>query len=287
MDAVLPALGPAALGSAVDAARSGELRLPTIPRVVATLIQQMKDPDASIDALVAQLEQDPVLSARAVRLANSAFFSGARSVDSIQDAVITVGVDTLRTLVISCGVMTAFSETPGVNLRDFWASSTRTASVARTLARLSGTAPDAAFLAGLLHLSGHLILCHSFPDAARTLAALPASSDLHELEAREARVFGTSHRAIGAAWLDAMSFPPSTVASVRHYLDRAPGPVERPTLVLALATALAGGITAGLAAAEVARRLDPGLVQALGLDRALAPTAFPALYAKLCEVIPL
>lgn len=267
----------------VDAARSGQLRLPLIPGVVARLIQQMRDPDVPIDALVSELEKDPVLAARAVGMANSPFFSGARSIESVHEAVMTVGTDTLRTLVISCGIMGAFADMPGIQLHEFWAASNRTANIARKLSRLSGGAADAAFLAGLLRLSGHLILCQSFPWGARAMQSYPPVNDARMLEELEVRVFGVSHRVVGAAWLESMDFPSATVNGVRHYLDPAGADSARPTLVLALATALSEALGAGLGAEEARGRLEEPVLHSLGLETALGAKAFPALYRKLAE----
>ena len=134
----------------VRAAAGGRLQLPSVPRVVRRLISQLRDPGASIIELVDELEQEPQLAARTLRIANSPYYAGRRSLASLRDAVAIIGTDTLRTLVISGGLEAVFVAVPGVNLRQFWLDATVTAKAARSLARLAGADAEAAFLAGLL-----------------------------------------------------------------------------------------------------------------------------------------
>ena len=70
----------------VRAAAGGQLQLPSVPRVVRRLISQLRDPGASIIEVVDELEQEPQLAARTLRIANSPYYCGRRSLASLKDA---------------------------------------------------------------------------------------------------------------------------------------------------------------------------------------------------------
>ena len=123
---------PASIMDGVRAAAGGQLQLPSVPRVVRRLISQLRDPAASVVDLVDELEQEPQLAARTLRIANSPYYCGRRSLASLQDAVAIIGTNTLRTLVISGGLEAVFVAVAGVNLRQFWLDATITAKAARS-----------------------------------------------------------------------------------------------------------------------------------------------------------
>ena len=114
---------------------AGRVALPMVPDVVMRVLGTMRRDDASLSQIADQLELDPVLSSRVLRLANSSFFAGRRSLSSISDAVGVIGYKSLETLVIACGAQAAFADVPGVNLRQFWLMAVASATSARQVAR--------------------------------------------------------------------------------------------------------------------------------------------------------
>lgn len=248
----------------VRAAAGGQLQLPSVPRVVRRLISQLRDPAASIVDLVDELEQEPQLAARTLRIANSPYYAGRRSLASLKDAVAIIGTDTLRTLVISGGLESVFVAVPGVNLRQFWLDATLTAKAARSLARLAGADGEAAFLAGLLHNVGHLILCQSFPDVLPGVLAGSRHARGRVLAALEHEACGLDHAQVSAAWLDELGFPTAVVDAVAHHLAASPAPSTLAP-VLALATQVAASIEAGDNAQRALHKLDLSLVTAASL----------------------
>ncbi|MDB5880029.1 MAG: putative signal transduction protein, partial [Variovorax sp.] len=138
---------------------SGQIELPMVPQVVQRVLAVIREPDANLADVTREIEQDPVLSSRVLRLANSSFFGGRRSLSSIDDAVSTVGLNSLQTLLIASGAMAAFVAVPAVNLRQFWMVSAISASSARQIAVRLGVDGETAYCAGLRQGFGLLILC--------------------------------------------------------------------------------------------------------------------------------
>ena len=148
---------------------AGKVELPTIPRVVQQLIAALRDPDVDTRKIGEALSQDPVLSAKVLRLANSAFFGGQRSMASIDAPIALIGIQALNRLIVACGVSSSFKDIPGLDLRVFWRDSLIAATAANKLApRLQADAEEA-YTCGLLHGTGHLILCQTYPDIANAM----------------------------------------------------------------------------------------------------------------------
>ena len=132
--------------------------LPAVPKIVHELIDSFNNEDISIDDIAKKIAADPVLSARLLRLANSAYYHVSRTVGSVDDALMMLGFVTVRTLVISSGLTSGFKTMPGLDLNKFWRYSMHTAAVSRWLAKTTGNNVDLAFTVGLMHGIGELVM---------------------------------------------------------------------------------------------------------------------------------
>ena len=138
--------------------------LPTLPQIVVRILQIINDPETSAREIARAVSQDPPLSAKILRLANSAFYGMPRSVTSINNAVVLLGTKVIRTIVLS---LTVFDMFPGnrsslFNRTAFWRHSTSCAFLCRYLAeQLEGVFPfyaEEAFCGGLLHDLGKVVM---------------------------------------------------------------------------------------------------------------------------------
>ena len=196
---------------------AGKVELPTIPRVVQQLIAALQDPDVDARKISESLSQDPVLSAKVLRLANSSFFGGQRSMASIDAAVALIGIQALNRLIVACGVSSSLGEIPGIDLRTFWRDALVAATAANKLAPRLGADSEEAYVCGLLHATGHLILCQTYPEI--------ADLDVHRLRRRCAapswrrsrpESFGIDHPAVGALWVESLGFPQPVADAIRQ-----------------------------------------------------------------------
>lgn len=214
-----PATAPAEAQRA-PAADLKSLTLPALPQAVTTLMDLLRSGRTAVDVIAREIERDPALATRVVGMANSPMFARRRKVASIQDAIRFLGTATLRTLVVGAGMQAAFVKVPGVDLQNFWSDATTAAQAARGLARLVGADSEAAYLAGLLHAAGHLILCNGLP--ARAAGLKPSRPPLRgaALATLERTRFGLTHAMVGALWLRQMGMASEVVDAVGHYLDQ-------------------------------------------------------------------
>ena len=265
---------------------AGRVELPTIPRVVQRLIAALRDPDVDARRIGDALAQDPVLSAKVLRLANSSFFGGQRSMASIDAAVALIGTQALNRLIVACGVSAAFKPIPGIDLRTFWRDALVAATAANKLAPRLGADPEGAYVCGLLHGTGHLILCQAYPEIADAMFTGFAVARGAELAEIEVGAFGIDHPTVGALWVETIGFPQPVADTIRH-AARPPADTDTPLdLVLSGACALAASV-ARKDADEVALGALPPSVQ--GLYRAVdghPDAAFGKLYDLLQETEP-
>ena len=151
--------------------------LPTVPKVVQELISSLDDDNVMIGELAPKIAADPVLSARLLRLANSAYYHPPRPIGTIDDALRMLGFSTVRTLVISAGLTSSFRPIPGLDLAAFWRYSLKAAVIGRWLAKPAGVDPNQAFTVGLMHAIGQLVMHAAMPEkmlAVSRVAGLPA-----------------------------------------------------------------------------------------------------------------
>lgn len=190
----------------LDTLFSPPTHLPVIPRVVQELIHGLGRDDIAVDAVAERLAADPVLGAKTLRLANSAYFNVSRTVDAIGDAVRLLGFDMVRSLALGCSLGAAFRVVPGVDLPAFWRHSLRTACTARWLAERCDTPGETAFTLGLVHGLGHLLMHTAQAEA---IASLDADVPLLAPErARHERVLlGWHHGDVGAELARRWNFP--------------------------------------------------------------------------------
>lgn len=190
----------------LDALFANPLALPVMPRVVQELIRSFSREDVAVSEIARQLTADPVLGAKTLRLANSAYFHAVRPVATVDDAVKMLGFVMLRNLVVGCGVVGAFPKVPGIDMPQFWRYSLHSASVARWLAQQGGHDADLAFTVGLLHGLGQLVMHVAQPEPARRLDA--RCHPLHaERAALEHAEFGYHYGEVSAALAERWHFP--------------------------------------------------------------------------------
>ncbi|MGQ9660299.1 MAG: HDOD domain-containing protein [Thermochromatium sp.] len=206
----------------IESLVQGTEHLLAIPRVVGEVLRLLDDPNSPQTAIARQLEQDPALVAILLRLANSAAFAPARTVDSVERAILLLGREPLRRLVIAGAVTQATDHLPKQDmlpLEVFWRHSSYCAVIARLLAEQ--TAPPLAgsvFLGGLLHDLGQLLLFTQEPQAEHQafLNSLGAIETLPPVEAERA-LLGFDHAQLGGALAEHWGLPESLAACIRYH----------------------------------------------------------------------
>lgn len=166
--------------------------IPMLPASAQEIVRLAMDPDAAIPAIVKAVSKDPVLATRVIQLANSAFSASSKDITSINEAVVRLGTDLVRTVMTSA-CMSALAADPkiyGRDGRDYIDHSVGTAYVAWLLADGAGEEPAEAFLYGLLHDVGKLLVIKLARQAAYYSVEPPSAEDLAGLMAEKHAEFG-------------------------------------------------------------------------------------------------
>jgi HD-like signal output (HDOD) protein len=268
----------------IDDVVAGRVPLPMVPRVVERVLRVIRNPDSALSDAAEELEQDPVLSSRVLRMANSSHFGGRRSMSSIGDAVGLIGFKALETLVVASGAMAAFTEVPSVNLRQFWLMATVTACSGRQIANRMGVNADTAYTAGLLQGVGHLILCQCH--AAQALVAFPGyrSPWGQALATIEQQAFGVSHPQVSAIWVDRIGMPAPVVEAVANSLGGDLPQTPQLGRVVQLAANVANSVANGSTVEQAVAAIDSALLSMLSLDDYVGGDAFATDFAELQTV---
>ena len=189
-------------------------KLPTIPKVAQQLIESFSSEDVFVNEIARQLAADPALSAKLLRLANSAYFHVSRSIGTVDDALRMLGFVMVRNLVLGNGMMAAFRNTPGIDLKQFWLYNLYAASAARWLAAQAGANADLVFTVGLMHGVGQLQMHMGMPKE-----VVPLDDKMSVLDAARAELekdaFGFHYGDVAAELAQVWHFPGPIVTALR------------------------------------------------------------------------
>lgn len=243
--------------------------LPTVPKVVQELIVSLDDDNVLIGELAPKIAADPVLSARLLRLANSAYYHPPRPVGTIDDALRMLGFSTVRTLVISAGLTSSFRPIPGLDLASFWRYSLKAAVVARWLAARADVDPNQAFTLGLMHAIGQLVMHAAMPEKMLAVARVAGGFDPRRADV-ERHSFGYSHVQVSARLAELWRFPRAYPAALSCWLEPLESPeFDRLAGVLHVAAWRARCDENALSPDEIAGTLPYKVLEALQLDEEL------------------
>jgi HD-like signal output (HDOD) protein len=188
-------------------------QLPSLPGIVQRLIEVVTSPDSSAEDASSLIERDPALTGRMLRLANSAFYGMPRAVSSVNSAVVILGFNSIKSLVLSTAVAKLFPASKtggGFDTRRFWMHSIICAMGARLiirhLMRFKMMDPESAFCAGIMHDIGRMILWHIAPADCAEVSSYALGRRVALVDAEQA-VLGISHDQIGRIVADKWALP--------------------------------------------------------------------------------
>jgi HD-like signal output (HDOD) protein/ActR/RegA family two-component response regulator len=175
-------------------------KLPSLPRLYQAITEEMNKEDVSLKRVSGIIGKDVAMTAKVLQLVNSAFFGLGRRVGSIEQAVSYLGIDVIRSLVVSQSAFSSFESSDLGFYQNLWNHSTMTGMLAKEIAE--SQSDDAilhgeALQAGMLHDIGALVLAARMPEKYRETRKV-AESGAGELAKREEEAFGCDHGRVGA-----------------------------------------------------------------------------------------
>ena len=193
--------------------------LASLPEVVMRAIDLVNAPDTSASQIGEVIGEDPALTARLLKIVNSAFYGFPSRIETVSRAITVIGTLELLDLILAASVVKAFSGIPTelVDMDSFWEHSLYTGVTARVLAgRCRAPDTERFFVAGLLHDIGALVLYQQRPRPAAE-ALRRARQEYEVLHEVERELMGYDHGEVGAALLASWRLPDSLVEAVRYH----------------------------------------------------------------------
>ncbi|TFH64801.1 MAG: HDOD domain-containing protein [Candidatus Zixiibacteriota bacterium] len=196
--------------------------LPSPPLVFTQITKVINDPKTSVKDISAVMSEDAAMSAKVLRLSNSAFYGARSEITGIRQAILVLGLEAVKSLVLSSSVFDMFkSQKLDTNFQDaFWRHSLATALAGRILIQqhhsLSCYDPEVAFSAGLLHDIGKLIICCFMPADHKQVRQQLQDQRLSDYQAEE-YVLGYPHTLIGSTLAQNWKLPASIHEAIEFH----------------------------------------------------------------------
>ncbi|MEO7425365.1 MAG: HDOD domain-containing protein [Fibrobacteria bacterium] len=211
------------------------ISLPTLPTVIAKMLELVDNPKTSASSLSNLIMRDQVLTAKILKMANSSFYAFPRQIATVKLALVVLGFENVKEMALSLSVFNSFK---GENNKHFdtslfWQHSVSVGACTRMLARetcyrLAGEA----FVAGLLHDIGKVVLNQYLPQEFAQIQTLIFEGG-RACDDAELEVLGVTHAEVGAWLAERWNLPVILVEAIRYHQhpDQCPRNAELPLLV--------------------------------------------------------
>ena len=194
--------------------------LPPLPAVAARVMAMADDANSSALDMAQVLSSDQALTAKLIRISNSAYYGFARKVSTVREAVVVLGMKQVRQVAVGASLMNSFNgrrvDDDVFDIDLFWGHSVAVAIAAETIAKKTRAArPEDAFTAGILHDIGRLVLRQVMPNEFRSAVVMAIQGT--PLHIAELETTGYSHDEIGLALGEKWKFPTHLVDAVANH----------------------------------------------------------------------
>jgi len=252
-------------------------QLVSLPEVFLRINEVLKDPNKSMDEAADVIGMDPSLSAKLLKLVNSAFYARAMravqqrfptKVDNLTRAVMIVGGKQLSTLALGVSVLPIFQDIPReyIDMKSFWMHSIACGVFARGLAaRCNPDIQESAFVAGLLHDIGRLIMYKHAPALSGQALALARKENLLLVEA-ERRLLSWDHAGMGGLLLKKWQYPEALERMVLRHHDPSGEGASQELAIIHVADVITNAMEIGASGERLVPALDSDAFLSLGVS---------------------
>ncbi len=195
------------------------IQLPALPTIAMEVVELIDNPRTSAAKLGQVISSDQALTAKVLKIANSPFYGFPRKISTIEFAIIVLGFDALKEIVISISLVSALQKRSDqyFNAQHFWDHSIAAATIGRRLAKELGyRVSGEVFVAGLLHDMGITALHRYFNNEFRRIVDILRDSELTTVEAEES-VLGVTHGDIGGWLAERWNLPEHLIEAIAYH----------------------------------------------------------------------
>ena len=243
-----------------------QFNLPSIPKVVALLLNELAHPEVDLKKITQLISTDPALTTRLLQLANASFFQLSGKIHSVSEALALLDLKQVQSMAQAAASAASMKSVPGIQLQQFWDYSLNVARVSRSLAGLVRLNQQAAFTCGLIHAVGELAMHIAMPEVCLRLDEDVPPLGLNRAS-QERKKLGYCYGRVGAGYARMWKFPQSMVDALEHQYAPFENHVYEPLAgVIHLAAWRARGKEARLTDRGLAVTFPGSVGVVLGLD---------------------
>ncbi len=194
--------------------------LPTLPTVLVECNKLLEDPNVSASQLAKVIKTDQAVSSKVLKLVNSAFYGLSGKISTISQGIVVLGFNTVRNIILSLSVLDLLPKDADLGefeISDLWKHSLGCAVISKVFAQRIGVKdPEEAFIAGLLHDIGKIIIAKLFQEEFVTILKTTHKEKKLFLDA-EQDVLGTAHDQIGGMLAKNWQLPETLSESISFH----------------------------------------------------------------------
>jgi putative nucleotidyltransferase with HDIG domain len=247
------------------------IQLPALPSMVTQVVELIDNPRTSAASLGKVISTDQALTAKVLKIANSPFYGFPKKISTVDFAIIVLGFDALKEIVISISLVSSLQKKSDATFdaQSFWDHSIMSAVIARRLARdLGYRVSGEAFVGALLHDMGISVLHRYFNSEFKKIVALSRESTLSFLEA-EQKILGVTHAEVGSWLAERWNLPDNLIETIAFHHTPAKAKQNRPLVSLIhLADVFAGRMATKDVEFDKGLALHPDALTTLDMDEA-------------------
>ncbi len=265
-------------------------KLVSLPGVYFKVKKLVDDPDASLVEIGEVITQDPALTMKLLRIANSAFFGFAAKITTVTRAVNLLGIQQVHDLALAVSVAKAFEgiSSEVMDMERFWRNSVYCGVAARIVAvRCNVLDSERLFVEGLLRDIGHLILYDRMPVEAgeALIRSRESGQDLYQVERL---LLGFDFAQLGAMLMAEWRLPESLREAVHYHPEPARAQCfQLETSIVHIASRITDLTEAGVDPEQWARLIDPYAWRTTGLSEDFIPTVIGEAGERTAETVEL
>lgn len=263
------------------------INLLSLPETAIRINTMVSDPNSTAADIGDIVSQDPALTARLLRIVNSAFFGFPSQIDTISMAITVLGTRQLRDLVMTTSVINRFRDIPAsvVDMESFWCHCLTTAIAAKSFAQhMKISNSERLFVAGLLHDIGKLVMYITLPDPSRQVIEISSEPKFDSNHVEKA-IFGFTHAQLGAELLRQWKLPESLIEPVQYHHEPTSAKVYlQETAIVHLANVIANDIQPSISGDDD-NIADPLAWKVLDLEPSLLERLNEEVYLQLDDVL--
>jgi putative nucleotidyltransferase with HDIG domain len=195
--------------------------IPTLPTVIEQITRLLQNPKTSAEEIGKAITTDQALASKVLKLVNSAFYGFPGRIATITHAVVILGFSTVKNIVLTASIFDAFrkktSGRSGFDIEQFWYHSIACGAAAQSIAKFIGsTEREEAFIAGLIHDIGKIILCQYLPEDFADAIQYANEKEILFFQAENV-LFDCTHQEIGGFLAERWNLPKNLQSAIKYH----------------------------------------------------------------------